>query len=178
MFSQGPAVVVVSCVEDIEAVKGTMSYRTHPHNLVGKHCLKGVCRMDVSPDMTAVFPNLGVQCVRRRDVADSLSKRQEIKVDPFKQGFQHKTSTTVANLNRVRLCFQVFLNSKQPGQPMTVVPPVVSNIVRDRKAAGELNILNFSENWAPVEGGKKVLIFTEKVSRDDIEVHFGFDNGK
>ena len=132
--------------------------------------------MDVSPDMTAVFPNLGVQCVRRKDVADSLGRRQEIKVDPFKQGFAHKTSTNVANLNRVRLCFQVFLTG-QPGEQPAVVTPVVSEIVRDRKAAGELNILNFSENWAPVEGGKKVLIFTEKVSRDDIEVHFGFDNG-
>ena len=37
---QGPAVVVVSCVEE----KGP--YRAHPHNLVGRGsiCRKGVCR--------------------------------------------------------------------------------------------------------------------------------------
>ena len=27
-------------------------------------------------------------------------------------------------------------------------------------------------SYAPVEGGKKILIFTEQISRDDIEVHF------
>ena len=82
-YLQGPAVVVVSCVEEDQP------YKTHPHNLVGKQCIKGVCRVDVSPDMTAVFPNLGIQCVRKRDSADSLAKRQEINVGPFKCGFTH-----------------------------------------------------------------------------------------
>ena len=56
--------------------------------------------------------------------------------------------------------------------------PVVSNVIRDKKAHGDLNIINCSEDYAPVEGGKKILIFTEKISRDDIEVHFTLDNGK
>jgi len=107
---QGPAVVVVSCVEE------DPPYKTHPHNLVGKQCIKGVCRVDVSPDMTAVFPNLGIQCVRKRDSADSLAKRQEIKVDPFKQGFAHMSTANV-NLNSIRLCFQVFLTGLGGEQP-------------------------------------------------------------
>jgi len=167
---QGPAVVVVSCVEEDQP------YKTHPHNLVGKQCIKGVCRVDVSPDMTAVFPNLGIQCVRKRDSADSLAKRQEIKVDPFKQGFAHMSTANV-NLNSIRLCFQVFLTGLGGEQP-TIVPAVVSNVIRDKKAHGDLNIINHSENWAPVEGGKKILLFTEKISRDDIEVHFLLDDGQ
>jgi len=168
---QGPAVVVVSCVEE------EPPHRTHPHNLVGKQCIKGVCRVDVSPDMTAVFPNMGIQCVRKRDSADSLTRRQEIKVDPFKQGFAHAT-TSNANLNSVRLCFQVFLTGVQSGGQPIIVQPVVSNVIRDKKAHGDLNIINCSEDYAPVEGGKKILIFTEKISRDDIEVHFTLDNGE
>ena len=127
--------------------------------------------------MTAVFPNMGIQCVRKRDSADSLNRRQEIKVDPFKQGFAH-TATSNANLNSIRLCFQVFLTGVQSGGQPIIVQPVVSNVIRDKKAHGDLNIINCSEDYAPVEGGKKILIFTEKISRDDIEVHFTLDNGK
>ena len=52
LFYRGPAVVVVSCVEEKEP------YRCHPHKLVGKDgmCKKGVCSMDINtPDMTATF---------------------------------------------------------------------------------------------------------------------------
>ena len=73
-----------------------------------------MCRVDVSPDMTAVFSNIGLQWVRRRDSAESLNRRQEIKVDPFKQGFAHAT-TSNNNLNSIRLCFQVFLTGVKGG---------------------------------------------------------------
>ena len=102
---KGPAVVVVSCVED------KPPYRTHPHNLVGKDgmCKKGVCSVDFNnPDMTVSFQNLGIQCVKRRDAPASLTRREQIQVDPFKHGFKHKHSSI--NLNVIRLCFQVFQN--------------------------------------------------------------------
>ena len=83
----GPAVVVVSCV-----THDTDPPRTHPHNLVSPAsvgrdgCKEGVCTVNVNTeDMTAEFPHLGIQCVRRKDIADSLTKRQDIRVDPFKQ---------------------------------------------------------------------------------------------
>lgn len=61
------------------------------------------------PDMTYTFQNLGIQCVRKKDAPESLERRKNIKVDPFKQGFGHaETATARADyLNRVRLCFQV-----------------------------------------------------------------------
>jgi c-Rel proto-oncogene protein len=71
---QGPAVVVASCVDEKHP------YKTHPHNLVGKMCKKGVCSMDINPvDMTCVFQNLGVQCVKKKDASDSLTQRQAIR---------------------------------------------------------------------------------------------------
>lgn len=59
--------------------------RPHPHSLVGRTgCLKGVCTMEVHPNtMTAVFSNLGIQCVRKKDIEAALKVREEIGVDPF-----------------------------------------------------------------------------------------------
>jgi len=163
---QGPAVVVVSCVTDKEP------YKAHPHNLVGKQlCKKGVCSQEVNvADMTAVFTHLGIQCVKKKDAAASLKIREEIRVDPFKQGFAH-ASNGQYNLNQVRLCFQVFL--RQPNG-LTPVDPVVSDVIYDAKAHKDLNIVNYSDNCAPIEGGKKILLFCEKISRDDIEIRFSY----
>jgi len=115
---QGHAVVVVSCVE------ADPPYKTHPHNLVGSYCMKGVCRMDINQkDMTAKLTNLGIQCVRRKDAAASLQHREAIKVDPFKTRFSHIKDS--ANLNAIRLCFQAFLYPT-PGCKPIPVKPVVS----------------------------------------------------
>ena len=65
--------------------------------------------MNVSnEDMTVEFPHIGIQCVKKKDVGESLKKRQEIRVDPFRQGFGHAESPSNSlDLNVVRLCFQV-----------------------------------------------------------------------
>ncbi|CAB4065202.1 REL [Lepeophtheirus salmonis] len=112
----GPAVVVVSCVED------KAPYRAHPHNLVASKIL---------------------------------------------QGFAHKNSAV--NLNAVRLCFQAFLKK---GESLTPLPAVVSNTVVDRKVHTDLHIYDQSDDWSSVEGGKKIIILSEKVCKDNIEVRF------
>ena len=56
------------------------------------------------------------------------------------------------------------------------MPPIVSQIVKDRKMFGELKIVDISENKAPFEGGKKIFLFCSKVQRSDIEIHFQFGN--
>lgn len=79
---RGKAVVVVSCVTK------DPPYRPHPHNLVGKEgCKKGVCTIVINEnnsDMTCTFTSLGIQCVKRKDIEDSLKNREQIKVDPFR----------------------------------------------------------------------------------------------
>ena len=103
---KGPAKVVVSCVEDkfYTDLNGYKTYRTHPHNLVGKHCKEGVCIMDINEEsMTCQFSNIGVQCVTKRQIEASLQIRKRIQVDPFGLGFDHKNSDRTT----VRLCFQV-----------------------------------------------------------------------
>lgn len=62
------------------------NFRAHPHNLVGREgCKKGVCTLEIPPDtMTVSFSNLGIQCVKKKDIELSLKIREEIRVDPFR----------------------------------------------------------------------------------------------
>lgn len=82
---RGKAVVVVSCVTK------EPPYRPHPHNLVGKEgCKKGVCTIvidDNNAEMKCTFTSLGIQCVKRKDIEESLKLREVIKVDPFRSTF-------------------------------------------------------------------------------------------
>ena len=68
--------------------------RPHPHNLVGKEgCKKGVCTLEInSGTMKAVFSNLGIQCVKKKDIEAALKGREEIRVDPFKSNVIYKNS--------------------------------------------------------------------------------------
>ena len=46
----------------------------------------------------------------------------------------------------------------------------------DNKSYGDLKIINMSDDSAPFEGRKKIMLFTSKISRNDIEIHFTFYN--
>jgi hypothetical protein len=81
-------------------------------------------------------------------------------------------------LNAVKLCFQVFLeNPKTPGKYTVILDPVCSKPIFDAKAKKELQIMDMSDNTAPADGGKKIIILCEKVSKEDIKVRFYDYNG-
>merc|ERR1712123_471989 len=172
---KGPAVVVVSCV-----THDTELPRAHPHNLVSPAsvgrdgCKKGVCTMNVNcEDMALEFQHLGIQCVRKKDIEESLKQRKEIRVDPYRQGFKHMENPQSIDLNAVKLCFQAFLeNLSTPGKYTVILPPVVSTNIFDAKAKKELQIMDISDISSPVDGGKKIIILCEKVTREDIKVRF------
>lgn len=176
---KGPAVVVVSCV-----THDTSPPKAHPHNLVSPAtvgrdgCKKGVCTININPDtMTAEFQHLGVQCVRRKDIAEALQQRKEIRVDPYRQGFDHANNPQTIDLNAVRLCFQVFYEKDVPGKFTGVMDPVCSEPIFDAKAKRELQIMDISDTSSPASGGKKIILLCERVSRDDIKVKFYDDMG-
>lgn len=60
--------------------------RAHPHKLVGKDmCSQGVCTLKLNNEtMTATFANLGIQCVKKKDIDESMRERERIRVDPFR----------------------------------------------------------------------------------------------
>ena len=51
-----------------------------------------------------------------------------------------------------------------------VLPPVSSNTIYDAKAKKELQMMDISDLSSPLEGGKKIIILCEKVTREDIKV--------
>ena len=123
---EGPARVVVSCV----AHQGEKP-RVHPYNLVSpavrsssrnSGCKNGICIKRVShvpgQDLTVEFQHLGIQCVTRGKIGEALRQRQQIRVDPFGQGFDHTNGPTAVDLSAVRLCFQV------QTMPDNVISPV------------------------------------------------------
>eukprot|EP00092_Neocalanus_flemingeri_P005309 GFUD01005717.1.p1 GENE.GFUD01005717.1~~GFUD01005717.1.p1 ORF type:complete len:913 (-),score=220.83 GFUD01005717.1:325-3063(-) len=163
----GRAVVVVSCVTF------DPPYRPHPHNLVGKEgCKKGVCTIPLGDNMTVSFPNLGIQCVKKKDIDESLTQRQQIRVDPFQTGFTHKTNPQNIDLNVVRLAFQVFLEGNEKGAFTFALKPVVSDPIFDKKAKCDLTICRLTETSGPVAGGKEILLFCDKITKDDIQIRF------
>ena len=129
--------------------------------------------------MTAVFSKIAIESVKKQDIPQSLAKRQELSIDPFGQGYDTMTSKTdmaAIELNQIRLCFQVFI----PGdQDQYVARPIaVSNLIKDKRVNEDLSIINISKNSAPVNGGKKILLFTSKICKDNIQVRFSCNYSK
>ncbi|XP_051171659.1 embryonic polarity protein dorsal-like isoform X2 [Leptopilina boulardi] len=170
----GSITIVVSCVT-VEDNPNNRP-RAHPHKLVGRaeSCKNGVCRVRLRGDnMTVSFPNLGIQCVRRKDVEASLTEREKERVDPFAVGFEHRRTHANIALNVVRLCFQGFIprkiNGKKDWEPLA---PVVSNPIVEKKATCTLSIHKLSHYCASVAGGMEMILLCDKVPRDDIQIRF------
>jgi hypothetical protein len=117
----------------------------------------------------------------QQKIPESLERCQRIKIDPFNQGFNHmedKKYLKNLDMNSLRLCFQVFIPGAAPGAYIAG-PIVVSDVVKDKRVHERLKIIDISDNFATVKGNKKIIMFTTKVNKDDIEVHFAFGhNGK
>ncbi|BFZ06799.1 hypothetical protein BsWGS_09838 [Bradybaena similaris] len=162
----GPAIIVVSCVTK----EPQPHCRPHPHAVVGRDCKKGVCTLRVKDTSDKiVFPQIGIQCAKKKDVEAALKLRKEINVDPFQTGFDHVQSNI--DLNVVRLCFQVFLPNEQ-GKITRVVPPVVSQAIHDKKSSKDLVICRVDRSSGKARGGDEIFLLCDKVNKEDIKVKF------
>ncbi|XP_030763619.1 embryonic polarity protein dorsal-like [Sitophilus oryzae] len=164
---RGNALVVVSLVMK------DPPYAAHPHKIVGKGCRHGVCTLTIPVDtMRVEFPHLGIQCVKKKEVESSLTQRESIRVDPFRQHFHHKYNPNLINLSAVRLCFQVILEG-ETGKYTEPLEPVVSDVINDKRIVSSLTIVSLSDCVGSVSGGEEdCILLCEKASKDDIEVHF------
>lgn len=162
----GPALVVVSCVTK------DAPHKPHPHRLVGKEgCRKGVCTLTINnSSMSASFGNLGIQCVKKKEIDAALQLREEIRVDPFRTGFSHRSQPASIDLSVVRLCFQVYLTENKDHHFR--LKPVVSDPIYDKKGNNDLNICKLSDCSASVTGGREIILLCEKIAKDDIRVKF------
>ncbi|XP_017293446.1 proto-oncogene c-Rel [Kryptolebias marmoratus] len=149
-------------------------YRPHPHDLVGKDCKDGFYEADFGPDRRVIaFQNLGIQCVRRREVKDAIVQRITRGINPFGVPKEQLLQMEEYDLNVVRLCIQVFLQDEN-GLYTRALNPIVTNPIYDNRApnTAELRICRVNRNSGSVKGGDEIFLLCDKVQKDDIEVRF------
>ncbi|XP_063774290.1 proto-oncogene c-Rel [Pseudophryne corroboree] len=152
-------------------------YRPHPHDLVGKDCRDGYYETEFGADRRVLcFQNLGIQCVRRKEVKDAIHSRMIRELNPFKVSNDQLLTIEDYDLNVVRLCFQVFL-SDADGNYTIALAPVVSNPIYDNRApnTAELRICRVNKNCGSAAGGDEIFLLCDKVQKDDIQVRFFTD---
>uniref|UniRef100_A0A670Z1Y2 RELA proto-onco, NF-kB subunit n=1 Tax=Pseudonaja textilis TaxID=8673 RepID=A0A670Z1Y2_PSETE len=167
---QGPGKVRISLVTK-EA-----PHRPHPHDLVGKDCKEGYYEAELSPERSIhSFQNLGIQCVRKRDLEKAVAKRIETGNNPFNVPMEELKGDY--DLNAVRLCFQVWIRDTGTGHLMQL-PLVVSQPIYDNRApnTAELKICRVNRNSGTCLGGDEVFLLCDKVQKEDIEVRFFKDS--
>ncbi|XP_051535984.1 transcription factor RelB homolog isoform X2 [Myxocyprinus asiaticus] len=178
-----PAIEIQGPIDNIKNVTVTVSlvtkdipYRPHPHCLVGKDCSDGICVIHINPHSSCrhSFANLGIQCVRRKELDASLQKRRNKNIDPFNTG--HSKSIEDMDMNVVRLCFQCELERKDGDR--IHLAPVVSNPIYDKKATttAELKINRLNVIRGPCTGKTEIYMLCDKVQKDDIDIIFSLED--
>uniref|UniRef100_H2YII0 RHD domain-containing protein n=1 Tax=Ciona savignyi TaxID=51511 RepID=H2YII0_CIOSA len=194
---QGYARIVVQLVTNEE------NPRLHPHSLVGKQCQNGICTVQCGPkDMTATFPNLGIQHVTKKNVATILEERYiaaEMQLSSINDGFPQEVQRNIKgeilivfrhedrkrisvkatseaksiDLSVVRLMFIAYLPDSN-GAFTIMLKPVISDAIFDSKApnAATLKICRMDCNAGSASGGDEVYLLCDKVQKDDIQVVF------
>ncbi|XP_077189195.1 proto-oncogene c-Rel isoform X2 [Paroedura picta] len=149
-------------------------YRPHPHRLVGKDCENGYYEAEFGPDRRVLsFQNLGIQCVKKRELKESIILRITNNINPFSVSQEQLLAIEEYDLNVVRLCFQAFLPNEH-GNFTLALPPVISNPIYDNRApnSAELRICRVNKNCGTVKGGDEIFLLCDRVQKDDIEVRF------
>ncbi|KAK6292159.1 hypothetical protein J4Q44_G00379440 [Coregonus suidteri] len=103
-------------------------HKPHPHELVGKDCKHGYYEADLQERRVHSFQNLGIQCVKKKDVAEAVSCRLQTQNNPFNIP-EAKVWEEEFDLNAVRLCFQASITL--PTGELCPLEPVVSQPIYD-----------------------------------------------
>ncbi|XP_036059776.1 transcription factor p65 [Onychomys torridus] len=146
-------------------------HRPHPHELVGKDCRDGFYEAELCPDRCIhSFQNLGIQCVKKRDLEQAISQRIQTNNNPFQVPIEEQRGDY--DLNAVRLCFQVTVRDPS-GRPLRLTP-ALSHPIFDNRApnTAELKICRVNRNSGSCLGGDEIFLLCDKVQKEDIEVYF------
>ncbi|XP_074873888.1 transcription factor RelB isoform X2 [Carettochelys insculpta] len=165
-----PEVKVVACL-----VWKDWPHRIHPHSLVGKDCSNGLCEVTLRPQVNPKhsFNNLGIQCVKKKEIEAAIEKKLQLGIDPFKAG-SLKNHQEV-DMNVVRICFQA--SYQEPSGQTRHLSPVLSEPIFDKKSTNtsELRICRMNKEWGPCTGGEELYLLCDKVQKEDIAVVFRRD---
>ncbi|XP_043933786.1 transcription factor RelB-like [Protopterus annectens] len=177
-----PAIEFLNCrgvkeiVVKVSLVMKDDPYKPHPHGLVGKDCHDGICEVHINPEKSTKhsFSNLGIQCVKKKDVEEALAQRRKLGIDPYNTG--HCVNIQDTDMNVVRLCFETkYLDKHGRWEHLN---PVLSEPVYDKKSTNtsELKISRMNKKMGPCNGGQEVYLLCDKVQKEDISVIFKKDN--
>nr|XP_020028567.1 transcription factor RelB isoform X3 [Castor canadensis] len=140
-------------------------HRVHPHSLVGKDCTDGICRVRLRPHVSPrhSFNNLGIQCVRKKEIEAAIERKIQLGIDPYNAG-SLKNHQEV-DMNVVRICFQASYRDHH-GQ-MRHMDPVLSEPVYDKKSTNtsELRICRINKESGPCTGGEELYLLCDKVQK-------------
>ncbi|XP_030578461.1 transcription factor p65 isoform X2 [Archocentrus centrarchus] len=159
----------------ISLVTKNAPYKPHPHELVGKDCKHGYYEADLQERRIHSFQNLGIQCVKKKDVNEAITCRLQTNNNPFSIP-EAKVWEEEFDLNSVRLCFQASITL--PAGELFPLEPVVSQPIYDNRApnTAELKICRVNRNSGSCKGGDEIFLLCDKVQKEDIEVRFFQDS--
>lgn len=159
----------------ISLVTKNPPYKPHPHELVGKDCKHGYYEADLQERRIHSFQNLGIQCVKKKDVNEAITCRLQTNNNPFNIP-EPKVWEEEFDLNSVRLCFQASITL--PSGELLTLEPVVSQPIFDNRApnTAELKICRVNRNSGSCRGGDEIFLLCDKVQKEDIEVRFFQDS--
>nr|XP_040035682.1 transcription factor p65 [Gasterosteus aculeatus aculeatus] len=159
----------------ISLVTKNAPYKPHPHELVGKDCKHGYYEADLQERRIHSFQNLGIQCVKKKDVNEAITCRLQTNNNPFNIP-EAKVWEEEFDLNSVRLCFQASFTLASGEQ--IPLEPVVSQPIYDNRApnTAELKICRVNRNSGSCKGGDEIFLLCDKVQKEDIEVRFFQDS--
>ncbi|KAJ0006427.1 hypothetical protein NQD34_013700 [Periophthalmus magnuspinnatus] len=155
----------------ISLVTKNPPHKPHPHELVGKDCKHGFYEADLQERRIHSFQNLGIQCVKKKDVNEAITCRLQTNNNPFNIP-EAKVWEEEFDLNSVRLCFQASITL--PTGDLYALEPVVSQPIYDNRApnTAELKICRVNRNSGSCKGGDEIFLLCDKVQKEDIEVRF------
>ncbi|XP_069036475.1 transcription factor p65, partial [Lepisosteus oculatus] len=159
----------------ISLVTKTTPYKPHPHELVGKDCKHGYYEAELQDRRVHSFQNLGIQCVKKKDVVEAVGIRLQTQNNPFNIP-ESEVWGEEYDLNAVRLCFQATITL--PSGELYQLEPVVSQPIYDNRApnTAELKICRVNRNSGSCRGGDEIFLLCDKVQKEDIEVRFFRDS--
>ncbi|XP_028329899.1 transcription factor p65 isoform X2 [Gouania willdenowi] len=159
----------------ISLVTKNQPYKPHPHELVGKDCKHGYYEADLQERRIHSFQNLGIQCVKKKDVSEAITCRLQTNNNPYNIP-EPKVWEEEFDLNSVRLCFQASITL--PSGELFPLEPVVSQPIFDNRApnTAELKICRVNCNSGSCKGGDEIFLLCDKVQKEDIEVRFFQDS--
>uniref|UniRef100_A0A8P4GG38 V-rel avian reticuloendotheliosis viral oncogene homolog A n=1 Tax=Dicentrarchus labrax TaxID=13489 RepID=A0A8P4GG38_DICLA len=83
----------------ISLVTKNPPHKPHPHELVGKDCKHGYYEADLQERRIHSFQNLGIQCVKKKDVNEAITCRLQTNNNPFNRA-PNTAELKICRINR------------------------------------------------------------------------------